>query len=143
MTGSPATVTEGRTTGPFTLDRRPDGVAVVTVDYAASRMTHPLRARRAGAARGGPRADHRSPRAVVLTGAADAVLGERIRAAYDAFEAIPRVTIAAISGYCLGAGLELVQTCAFRFADPGASFASRRSGSASCPAAAGRAGCPG
>lgn len=126
-------------TGPVSLDRRPDGVAVVTVDHAASRMNtlagHVVEALHDVARE----LTAVPPGAVVLTGrpalfsagaevaeftaAAAGPLSDRIRGAYDAFEAIPRVTIAAISGYCLGAGLELVQTCDFRFADAGASFA--------------------
>jgi enoyl-CoA hydratase/carnithine racemase len=139
MTDNPARAPEGRATGPVTLDRRPDGVAVVTIDHAASRM-NTLAGHVVEALHEVARELTTTPSgAVVLTGrptlfsagaevseftAADAgALGERVRAAYDAFEAIPRVTIAAISGYCLGAGLELVQTCDFRFADPSASFA--------------------
>ena len=128
MTGSAAPATEGRATGPVTLDRRPDGVAVVTIDHAASRMNtlagHVVEALHEVARE----LTTTPPGAVVLTGrptlfSAGSRPTRKRGASYDAFEAIPRVTIAAISGYCLGAGLELVQTCDFRFADPRASFA--------------------
>jgi enoyl-CoA hydratase/carnithine racemase len=41
---------------------------------------------------------------------------------YERFAALPQPTIAAISGYCLGAGLELALAADFRIADETASF---------------------
>jgi enoyl-CoA hydratase/carnithine racemase len=41
---------------------------------------------------------------------------------YEAFSALPQPTIAAISGYCLGGGLELALTADFRLATAGATF---------------------
>lgn len=41
---------------------------------------------------------------------------------YERFAALPQATIAAISGYCLGGGLELALACDFRVADESAVF---------------------
>jgi len=49
-----------------------------------------------------------------------AVYGGEFRAAFDALAALPRVTIAAITGYALGGGLELALACDFRIASQNA-----------------------
>lgn len=113
------------------LDRRDDGVAVVTLDNPkvntlSSAVLHQLRAVIA--------AFHDDPPgAVVVTGGdrifaagADisefsgperaAGLGALFRETFDALAELPRVTIAAICGFALGGGCELALACDFRVA---------------------------
>lgn len=113
------------------LERRDDGVAVVTLDNpkvnALSSTLLVELERHARALADDP------PGAVIVTGGdrlfaagaeisefgdqVDAArIGPRFHAAFDAVADIPRATIASISGYALGGGCELALACDFRIA---------------------------
>jgi enoyl-CoA hydratase len=119
------------------LERRSDGVAVITLDHPkmntmSTELLRQLRAIAEGLA-------HDPPGAVVVTGgdrifAAGAEIAEfggpieaahiggQFAEAFDAVAAIPRMVIAAVSGYALGGGCELALACDVRFASTRAKF---------------------
>jgi len=120
-----------------TVDRREDGVAVVRLDRPKmNALSTGLLAQLAAAAR---ELTANPPGAVVIWGgerifAAGAdisefggpdeasTIGGHFREALDAVAAIPRATIAAVTGYALGGGCELALACDFRVAGERAKF---------------------
>lgn len=119
------------------LDRRDDGVAVVRLNRPkANALSKALLKELAVVA---AELTRDPAGAVVITGsdrifAAGAeisefggpdearVIGAHFREALDAVAAIPRATIAAVSGYALGGGCELALACDFRVAGASARF---------------------
>jgi enoyl-CoA hydratase/carnithine racemase len=118
----------------LSLERRPDGVAVIRLDRPKlNPLSQALLAELAEALAG---LMHDLPGAVVVWGgercfSAGADVSEfggtregrqiagGFHAALDALAAFPRATVAAITGFALGGGLELALACDFRFAAEG------------------------
>ena len=119
------------------LDRRDDGVAVVTLDNPKVNALSTALLDELALVADGLTED--PPGAVVVTGgdrvfaagadisefggSAEAIrVGTAFRRALDAVAHIPRATIAAVSGYALGGGCELALACDFRLASARARF---------------------
>ncbi|MEU3984010.1 enoyl-CoA hydratase/isomerase family protein [Streptomyces sp. NPDC026672] len=133
-------MTETPTDGTFvTVDRRPDGVAVLRIDHPDRNALSMSVLTQIQAAAEDLTAD--PPGAVVVWGGPllfssggdasefdhfDAEIGRRIadtfHGANDALAAIPRATIAAVTGVASGGGLEAALACDFRVAAVDAQF---------------------
>jgi enoyl-CoA hydratase len=119
----------GETETFVSVDRRTDGVAVVRLDRPKmNALSRALLAQLAGAAAeltddppgavviwGGDRIFAAGADIAEFGGAEEARdIGGEFRRALDAVAAIPRVTIAAVTGYALGGGCELALACDLR-----------------------------
>ncbi len=119
------------------LDRRDDGVAVVTLDNPKvnslstyvlrelARVVDELRQDLPGAVvfTGGPRIFAAGAEISEFGGPDEAYeIGSEFRRTFDAIAELPRVTVAAVAGYALGGGCELALACDFRIAADNAKF---------------------
>jgi enoyl-CoA hydratase/carnithine racemase len=114
---------------PFvTLERRPDGVALIRLDRPkANALSGTVLGQIYGVANelhddppgavvlwGGRRIFAAGADIVELEGAGAPAVGANFASALGALATVPRATIAAINGYALGGGLELALSCDFR-----------------------------
>jgi enoyl-CoA hydratase/carnithine racemase len=119
------------------LERRSDGVAVVTLNnpkvnalsgalrVELTKVAHDLAANPPGAVvvTGGERIFAAGADIAEFGGPEEAaVIGASFHTAMDAVAAIPRMVIAAVSGYALGGGCELALACDMRIASEKAVF---------------------
>jgi len=125
------------------VTRRSPEVAVVTINRPKRRNACNLAAWRELATSFESLVDERELRLVVLTGAAGhfsagadisefaalradpasgAAYEREVTRCYDAIEALPQPSVAAIEGFCVGGGMALAIACDFRVARSGASF---------------------
>ena len=135
-----------------TLDRRPDGVAVVTLDRPKANalsldllaqlevVADDLAADLPGAVvvTGGPRIFAAGADIAGFGGPDEAAAyGAQFRRSFDKLAALPRTVVAAVAGYALGGGCELALACDLRIASETATFGQPEIGLGIIPGAGG------